>query len=131
MERGEEEELDFNQITQYAMPFFPYFYFSPSHHHIPHTLTPTFRYGYFFISVKWKWYVLYLSVILPAVSLVECGRVGGVTGGKGEGGVLKMYMLLTWIRTAECVSASFTVRSRLEANTLVGSWPQVVTRTRL
>ena len=86
MERGE-EELDFNQITQYAMPFFPCSYFSPSHLHIPHTLTPTFRYGYFFISVKWKWYVLYLSVILPAVSLVECGRVGGVTGGEGgEGG---------------------------------------------
>ena len=100
----------------------------PLHLHIPHTLTPTFRYGYFFISVKWKWYVLYLSVILPAVSLVECGRMGGVTG--EEGGLLKVCML-TWIRTAECVSASFTVRSRLEANTLVGSWPQVVTRTRL
>ena len=65
------------------MPFFPCSYFSPSHLHIPHTLTPTFSYGYFFISVKWKWYVLYLSVILPAVSLVECGRVGGVTGGEG------------------------------------------------
>ena len=110
--------------------------FSPSHLHIPHTLTPshphthtpTFRYGYFFISVKWKRYVLYLSIILPAVSLVGCGRVGGVTG--GEGGLLKVSML-TWIRTAECVSASFTVRSRLEANTLVGSWPHVVTRTRL
>ena len=31
--------------------------------------------------------MLYLSVILPAVSLVECGRVGGVTGVEGgEGG---------------------------------------------
>ena len=61
------------------------------------------------------------------------GGVGGREGGRSdeeEGGLLKVCRL-TWIKAAECVSASFTVRSRLEANTLVGSWPHVVTRTRL